>query len=149
MNTYCRSATNSVATPPYLLELVRAEFGAFFDPCPLNPSFDKKKDVDGLSIPWKKVNYCNPPYNSAKPWVSKAKREQERGNTTILLLKLSTLGTQYMKTFADTAELRVFSHKLSFPGYPHAARFTNVFLIFHSDKRLAGTIKFVSHLPRS
>ena len=144
-----RSKTNSVATPPYILALVRDEFGEFFDPCPLNPNFDKKKDIDGLQIPWKKVNYCNPPYNSAKPWVYKAKREQDRGNTTILLLKLSTLGTQYMKVFAKTAELRVFSHKLSFPGYPHVARFTNVFLIFHGDKRLGGTIKFITHLPGS
>jgi len=147
--TFGKSKTNSVATPPYLLEIIRNEFGEFFDPCPLNREFDKTKDVDGLSIKWKRVNYCNPPYNSAKPWVLKAKLEQDRGNTTILLLKLSTLGTQYMKVFANTAELRVFSHKLAFPGYQGIARFTNVFLIFHADKRLAGTVKYISHMPCS
>ena len=143
-----KSKTNSVATPPYLLKSIKDEFGTFFDPCPFNPAFDKKLHVDGLSIPWKKVNYCNPPYNSAKAWVHKAKKEQDRGNTTILLLKLSTLGTQYMKSVATTAELRIFSHALTFPGYNGFARFTNVFLIFHADKRLGGTVTFVRHLPQ-
>ena len=143
------SKTNSVLTPPYLLQRIRKEFGAFFDPCPYNPFFDKTIDVDGLAIPWKRVNYCNPPYNSAKPWVTKAKIEQDKGNTTVMLLKLSTLGTQYIKSVASTAELRVFSHALCFPGYAGIARFTNVFLIFHGDKRLAGTVTFVTQLPEN
>jgi len=92
-----QSKTNSVSTPQYLLDLLKNEFGPMFDPCPFNPHFDKNKDIDGLDIPWKKTNYCNPPYNFPKPWVVKAKREQRKGNTTILLLKLSCLGTQYIK----------------------------------------------------
>ena len=63
------------------------------------------------------------------------------------MLKLSTLGTQYMKSVATTAELRIFSHAIIFPGYTGIARFTNVFLIFHGDKRLGGTVTFVRHLP--
>ena len=93
------------------------------------------------------MNYCNPPYSNVKPWVKKAKSEQDKGNTTVMLLKISTLGTQYMKSLAPTAELRIFSHAIKFPGYGRTARFTNIFLIFHSDKQQSGTVTFVTHLP--
>ena len=81
----------------------------------------------------KKVNY-----NSAKPWVYKAMREQQLGNTTIMLLKLTTLGTQYMMSTAPTAELRILNH---FPGY--------VLLIFHGDSGRGGTVKYINHLPEN
>ena len=144
-----QSKTNSVSTPQYLLDLLKNEFGPMFDPCPFNPHFDKNQDIDGLDIHWKKTNYCNPPYNFPKPWVIKAKREQRKGNTTILLLKLSCLGTQYIKRLADTAELRIFSHSLFFPGYLGRARFTNILLIFHGDKQKAGHVKYITHKSTS
>ena len=144
---YYISKTNTVSTPPYLLKILTKEFGPMFDPCPFNPKFNKKTDVDGLKIAWKQTNYVNPPYSCAKPWVTKAKREQDNGKTSILLLKLTTLGTQYMNACAPTAELRVFSHPLIFPGYNGIARFTNVLIIFHADKRNAGQISFITHLP--
>jgi len=37
-----------------------------FDPCPVNPTFD------GLSIDWKGVVFCNPPYSQIELWVDKA-----------------------------------------------------------------------------
>ena len=132
------SKTNTVATPPYLLKILQKEFGELFDPCPFNAKFDKKVDIDGLTIPWKRTNYVNPPYNSARPWVRKAKLEQDRGNTTIMLLKITTLGTQYMKACAPTAEIRVLSHPLRFSGYDGIVRFTNVILVFHGDKQKIG-----------
>lgn len=144
-----QSKTNSVSTPQYLLDLLKEEFGPMFDPCPFNPHFNKIKDIDGLDIPWKKTNYCNPPYNFPKPWVAKAQREQQKGNTTIMLLKLQSLGTQYMKRLADTAELRIFSHRLDFPGYDGCARFTNVLLIFHGDNKKAGHVKYITHKATS
>lgn len=141
------SKTNTVSTPPYLLKILRDEFGDMFDPCPFNLQFNKTNDIDGLQISWKRTNFVNPPYNSAKPWVRKAKLEQTKGNTTIMLLKLTTLGSQYMNSWAPSAELRVFSHPLVFPGYCGNARFTNILLIFHGDKQKAGHIKFIKHFP--
>ena len=142
-----QSKTNVVATPRYLLDILTKEFGQMFDPCPLNPNFNIDKDSNGLTIRWKKTNYCNPPYGCSKPWVEKARLEQKSGNTTILLLKLTSLGTQYIKCFASTAELRIFSHHLYFPGYEGRARFTNVLLIFHGDNKRAGTVTYISHRP--
>ncbi len=44
---------DSVGTPLSLLTKIRQQFfgnNIFFDPCVLNPKFDKTKDVDALKI---------------------------------------------------------------------------------------------------
>jgi len=78
--------SDSWLTPPWVLDLV----GDCFDPCPFNPDFDAVEDADGLRIPWEKRTFVNPPYSDVKPWVLKAIREHERGNTVIMLLKHDT-----------------------------------------------------------
>ena len=55
-----------------------------FDPCPVNFT------VDGLSIPWKEINYVNPPYKLLTEFVAKAIVEGCRGNKTIMLLPSKT-----------------------------------------------------------
>jgi hypothetical protein len=45
------------ATPKPLYDELDSEFHFDFDPCPL------KADFDGLSMPWGKSNFINPPYN--------------------------------------------------------------------------------------
>jgi len=42
---------------------------------------------DGLQQPWCKSNFCNPPYGrQLTKWIIKACAEQQRGNTTVMLL---------------------------------------------------------------
>lgn len=41
---------------------------------------------DGLRLPWKKLNWCNPPFNQADKWIKKALEEQRKGNSTWLIL---------------------------------------------------------------
>lgn len=41
---------------------------------------------DGLNEPWMKYNWCNPPFDECKKWVQKAFAEQQKGNTSILLI---------------------------------------------------------------
>ena len=73
-------------TPKEILESIRREFGEFFDPCPINPSFD------GLKIEWKGVNYVNPPYSRRlkEAFIRKAFEESKRSKICIMLLPVST-----------------------------------------------------------
>ena len=127
--------SDSVRSPPSLLKDIRREFGKFFDPAPYNPQFDATKHRDGLKIPWKKINYVNPPYSSTSPWFQKAAEEAKKGNTTIMLVKLSALATEYSRKFIKGAEIRIFSKRFSFPGYDGVARFHSALVIWRGRKR--------------
>ena len=41
---------------------------------------------DGLKLDWKKLNWCNPPFNESRKWLKKALQEQEKGNSTWLII---------------------------------------------------------------
>lgn len=41
---------------------------------------------DGLKEAWKEYNWCNPPFNECEKWVKKAYTEQQKGNTTVMLI---------------------------------------------------------------
>jgi len=58
-------------TPDDLYNILDNEFHFDFDPCPTFYGIVTAK-FDGLSINWKKSNYCNPPYNNQKAWVEKS-----------------------------------------------------------------------------
>jgi len=128
------AAKDSVRTPPSILKSIREEFGRFFDPAPYNPKFDEKKHRNGLKIPWKSVNFINPPYSNVKPWVKKAHEEWKQGKTCILLIKLSNLATSYGKAYLKGAEIRIFPEKLSFPGYDGRAKFNSVLVIYRKNR---------------
>lgn len=76
-------------TPPDIYKRLDDEFHFDFDPCPC----PRPEGYDSLSIPWGKMNYCNPPYrktegntNGSTDFVRKAIEEQAKGNSTVLLL---------------------------------------------------------------
>jgi len=67
-------------TPPGLYEQLNQEFHFDFDPCP----YPRRIGYDGLTIPWGKSNYCNPPFQKGMiHWIRKA--ISERGQTVLLL----------------------------------------------------------------
>lgn len=66
----------------------------FFDPCPLHADFD------GLNIPWKNLNFVNPPYSEIDKWVDKALLENEKGNYIVMLLPVRT-DTKWFKKLSD------------------------------------------------
>lgn len=72
-------------TPPEVYEPLNAAYKFDFDPCP-----HPRPDWDGLTRPWGKSNFVNPPYGDGgpgvKPWVRKAIEERNRGNGSVLLL---------------------------------------------------------------
>lgn len=92
--------------PPEIYNPLNKEFKFGFDPCP-NP---KPKEFNGLEVDWKKSNWVNPPFWAGiTAWVRKAIAEQEKGNTSVLILPLDN----WVRLLIDAgAEIRtVGSHE--------------------------------------
>ena len=71
--------------PPEIYNPLNKEFKFQFDHCP-NP---RPKEFDGLAVDWKKSNWVNPPFWAGiTAWVRKAIVEQQKGNTSVLILPL-------------------------------------------------------------
>lgn len=81
-------------TPGWLKTHVRKSVGKYFDPCPASPRFD------GLAIPWKRVNYVNPPYEDVSSWMAKAVREWTAHNRASLFLIPFRMHTRYIREAA-------------------------------------------------
>ena len=82
-------------TPPEMMAKLSAEFQFDFDPCP-HPRPD---GFDGLSVPWGKRNWVNPPFTGdAKvpgkrklgpvAWLRNAITERNNGNLTVMILPI-------------------------------------------------------------
>ena len=58
-------------TPPDMMAKLQAEFNFDFDPCP-HPRPD---GFDGLTVPWGKRNWVNPPFTGGvMKWIRKVRR---------------------------------------------------------------------------
>ena len=103
-------------TPDYILEDVRSILGDnYFDPCPLG--HDTKK-WDGLKVDWERNNYCNPPYSRKlkEAFIKKAKEEQVKGNTTLMLLPVSTSTKIFHEEIYHQAEITFIKGRIKFIG---------------------------------
>jgi len=69
-------------TPDKVKAWVRERLGGeYFDVCPTDPDFD------GLAVPWRDRNFCNPPFANVEPWLRKAFEEHaHHRRSTVLLL---------------------------------------------------------------
>ena len=101
------------ATPKDLLEKIRSEFGDYFDPCPLNATFD------GLNIDWKPINYINPPYSRKlkELFIKKAYQEGKKGKICIMLLPVSTSTKIFHEIILPNAEIRFLKGRVKFIGH--------------------------------
>lgn len=96
-------------TPDYFKELILAEYGPTFDPCPCNPQFD------GLTIEWGARNFVNPPFSNIEPWVRKALVEREHGRESVLLLPVRTSVKYFRKLIIPNAsKLRFLGSRVAF-----------------------------------
>ena len=126
-----RSSTDSVRTPPYILNYVKKHWGNFYDPVPYQPNFNPKIHPDGLVIPWKDVNYINPPFSRAKKFVMRGWQLYVHAHKkSIFLVKANIVASQYFGKLSQDAELRFFSHHITFPGYSKPAPFALMLVIF-------------------
>ena len=74
---------------------------------------------DALKHPWKKTNWCNPPYGDrkypVKSWVAKAYEESVIGNTTVMLLPINKMDQQWFHDLAlKNAEIRIVKGRVHF-----------------------------------
>lgn len=106
------------ATPQWLLDSIKSEFGEFFDPCPLNADFD------GLAIEWQQVNYINPPYNRKvkEEFIRKAFAEYTKGKTCVMLLPVSTSTRIFHEIIYPFAQIRFLKGRVKFIGVNSAGQ---------------------------
>ena len=115
-------------TPDDLYNILDNEFHFDFDPCPQNSKFD------GLTISWKKSNYCNPPYNNQKAWVEKAYNESLKNKTCVMLLPARTDTKLFHEfIFKKAHEIRFIKGRLRFKQYTNSAPFPSMIVIFKND----------------
>lgn len=107
------------ATPQAFFDLVDAEFGFTLDAAasPENakaPAFYTESD-DGLSLPWRGVVWCNPPYGRGiEAWVRKGFEEAQGGSTVVMLIPART-DTRYWHDYVmRAAEIRLIRGRLVF-----------------------------------
>lgn len=133
------SRNDDWSTPDYILKMIQKEFGNFFDPCPLHSTFD------GLNIPWKKINYVNPPYNNKDKvaFIKKAYKESLKGNTSIMLLPVTTDIPIFHELILPYAEIRFIKGRIKFKGYNTKGKYVtdkagqsgSMFVIFKGIKK--------------
>lgn len=132
------SINDNWATPDYILEDIKKEFGEFFDLCPLNHNINK---WNGLEIEWKNINFINPPYNNKDKvaFIKKAYEESLKGRICILLIPVTTDIPIFHELILPYAEIRFIKGRVKFKGYNSKGEYTekgagqsgSMFIIFN------------------
>jgi hypothetical protein len=117
-------------TPKYLLKEIYDEFKIIFDPCPPSPTFD------GLTIPWKKRNYCNPPYSKKQLWIAKALEEQKKGNLTVMLLPVDTSTAWFQDKIMPNCEVRWLRGRIKLDNGKHPM-YASMLAIFNGKHKVS------------
>ena len=118
-------------TPDDLYNILNKEFNFDFDPC---PTYHESTTWNGLTISWKKSNYCNPPYNNQKAWVEKAYNESLKNKTCVMLLPARTDTKLFHDfIFKKANEIRFIKGRLKFKPYTNSAPFPSMIVIFKND----------------
>ena len=118
-------------TPDDLYNILNKEFNFDFDPC---PTYHESTIWNGLTISWKKSNYCNPPYNNQKAWVEKAYNESLKNKTCVMLLPARTDTKLFHDfIFKKAHEIRFIKGRLRFKQYTNSAPFPSMIVIFKND----------------
>ena len=125
-------------TPPEVWKSLEAEFGEMFDPCPANP------EVDGLSIPWKKINYVNPPYNECNAWMQKVVHEFVHGNKSVCLIPARSNTNWFHNWVLPYAtEIRFIKNGVKFVGYKRKSPFPVCIVVYDPKKKGEQTFKSI------
>ena len=116
-------------TPRAVYQVLDAEFGFDFDPCPANPT------LDGLVVDWGDVNFCNPPYGREIPkWIKRGYEEHQKGKTVVFLIPSRT-DTRWWHDYCMKAdEIRYIKGRLKFDGSKNSAPFPIAIVIFKGSQ---------------
>jgi len=99
---------DNYATDKRIMDL----FDNWFDPCPLNSN----PLVNGLKIDWKDKTYVNPPYSKPLEWIEKAIKENKKGKTIVMLLRMDTSTKWFKKLQEANAVFLWVNGRLRFNG---------------------------------
>jgi phage N-6-adenine-methyltransferase len=103
-------------TPKEFYNKLNEEFYFDFDPCPINHDINI---FDGLKCNWGKSNFVNPPYSKElkKKFIIKAIEEKNKGNSSVLLLPVSTSTKLFHDYILPNAkEIRFIRGRIKFKG---------------------------------
>ena len=89
-------------TPPDLMAALHAEFGFDCDPCP----YPRPDGFDGLTSPWGRSNYVNPPFKGPTAWVRKAIAEHQQGKTVVFVFPIDKWIHLLLEAGAEVRNLR-------------------------------------------
>jgi len=130
MSVHFSSLTDHWKTPDSVFKQLNDEFNFDFDPCPLNAIFD------GLTIPWGKSTFVNPPYSQLKAWCKKAYEESLLGKLVVMLIPSRTDTAAWHDYCMKAKEIRFIRGRLKFGDSKNSAPFPSAIIIFsHSGYR--------------
>ncbi len=119
-NVHFSRETDEWGTPQQVFNKLNNEFGFQLDTCATAENAKCEifytKENSGLDNDWKAVNWCNPPYSDIKRWVLKARREQLKGNLTVMLIPARTDTAFFHDSIYNKAnvEVRFFRGRIRF-----------------------------------
>jgi len=131
-------ANDTWATPVWLFEYAEERYGKFdLDVCAADDSYKCKPyytiEQNSLMQPWRRFNWCNPPYSNITPWVEKAALEANCGNATVMLLP-ADFSTRWFKLVWDTSsEILIINRRIKFVGANSSPKFASFFCLISPD----------------
>ena len=91
------------------------------------------KEMDGLSLPWSRSNWCNPPYGSEiLKWCRKADEEAQKGNLTVMLIPTRT-DTRWFHEHCKKYRIEFIRGRIKFVGAKYTAPFPSMFVFFGKE----------------
>lgn len=131
------SATDNWATPQDFFDRLNTEFHFDLDVCANenNHKCEKyyTKEQDGLTMPWKGIVWCNPPYGREMgQWVRKALFASVGGTTVVMLIPART-DTKWFHDYIykrDNVEIRFIKGRLKFGNSKISAPFPSMVVVF-------------------
>ena len=131
------SVTDNWSTPQDFFDKLNAEFHFDLDVCAdeINHKCDKyyTKEQDGLTMPWKGIVWCNPPYGrEIGQWVRRALFASIGGATVVMLIPART-DTKWFHDYIykrDNVEIRFVKGRLKFGNSKNSAPFPSMVVVF-------------------
>ena len=118
-------------TPKLVYKRLKYIFELKFDPCPHKPI----EGFDGLNMPWKSMNFINPPYSPPsvlRSWLEKAADESMQGNKTVALVPFRKWIFHY--GMMNCSSVLILKKRLNFDDSPDPAPFDSMLLLFGFDR---------------
>jgi phage N-6-adenine-methyltransferase len=127
-------ANDTWATPVWLFEYAQQRYGQFdLDVCAAHDSYKCKPyytiEDNSLTLPWRQLNWCNPPYSNIRPWIEKAALELNQDNSTVMLLP-ADFSTRWFKLVWElSSEILIINQRVKFVGATSSPKFASFFCL--------------------